>query len=451
MSDTGAIQMELDKLLGSSCDCECGKRHDIPIQAMLYNDDAIRQVPDVLAQHVKGRKAAIVADRRTWAIAGEQVRDAMTAAGWDCRHIIITDGRLHGPSCDDATVALLKSDIASLPFRPDIAIAAGSGTVNDLTKWASFELGLPYAVVATAASMNGYSAANVAPMVQGVKVLVRAAAPVAVFAVPGIIEAAPFEMTASGFGDAIAKCMSGADWLMNNYLFGEHYCPMCSRIVESLEGFYLERPQDVRERKPAAIEGLFKGLFWSGVAMTMIGTSAPASGGEHLLSHTLDMMAGRDGQRHDLHGRQVGVGTIFSAALYERLMNTETLHPVKLQSDIDAAFWRTPSLVSAVSQQWQAKQGDLGKIGNLLRDKARWNELKTRFQPVIRSPQEVKGWLTRAGAACTLADIGCAPERLRQALLHMHEIRKRCTVVDLAWVAGIMPDIADGIVGQWLE
>jgi glycerol-1-phosphate dehydrogenase [NAD(P)+] len=207
----------------------------------------------------------------------------------------------------------------------------------------------------------------------------------------------------------------------------------------------------VKERKPAAIEGLFKGLFWSGVAMTMIGTSAPASGGEHLLSHTLDMMAGRDGQGHDLHGRQVGVGTIFSAALYERLMAMDTVSPAMLQGDIDAGFWRLPPLVSAVREQWQAKQGDLGNMGNLLSDRGRWSELKSRFQPVIRSPRQVKSWLGRAGAACTTTDIGCSRQRLRQALLHMHEIRRRCTVVDLASVAGLMPGIVDEIIGQSLE
>ena len=48
--------------------------------------------------------------------------------------------------------------------------------------------------------------------------------------------------------------------------------------------------------------------------MTMAETSAPASGGEHLISHSLDMMSSIDGQPHDLHGRQVGIGTILAAA-----------------------------------------------------------------------------------------------------------------------------------------
>jgi glycerol-1-phosphate dehydrogenase [NAD(P)+] len=287
-------------------------------------------------------------------------------------------------------------------------------------------------------------------MINGVKVLVRAAAPLAVFAEPRVIEDAPFEMTASGFGDAIAKCMSGADWLMNNRLFGEHFCPFCNRIVESLEGFYLERPEDVKEREPAAIEALFKGLFWSGAAMTMIGSSAPASGGEHLLSHTLDMMATRDSTSHDLHGRQVGIGTVFSAALYERLLSKEDIKAVPPAVDIDSNFWHPSTLRDAVREQWGEKRGSLEKIGNLLHDASRWQGLRAELASIVRPPQEVRSWLTKAGAACTISDIECSRQRLTDALLHMHEIRKRCTVVDMAWAAGIMPGAMDEIIDRWM-
>jgi glycerol dehydrogenase-like iron-containing ADH family enzyme len=76
--------------------------------------------------------------------------------------------------------------------------------------------------------------------------------------------------------------------------------------------------------------------------------------------------------------------------------------------------------------------------------------LKTRLSPVIRPADQVRNWLARAGAACTASDIACSPQRLREALLHMHEIRKRCTVVDLAWVTGLMPGTVDEIIDQWL-
>ena len=49
-----------------------------------------------------------------------------------------------------------------------------------------------------------------------------------------------------------------------------------------------------------------------------------------------------------------------------------------------------------------------------------------------------------------MADIGCTRERIRSAILHMHEIRKRFTIVDLAWLTGVLPDQADDLIDQWL-
>ena len=135
--------------------------------------------------------------------------------------------------------------------------------------------------------MNGYSAANVAAGIEGVKVVVRAKAPFAVIAEPSIIENAPDEMATAGFADTSAKYQSTADWVMNKFLFDEYYCDYCARILKSLEGFYLTNPEDIKNKKPAAIKGLFDALFWTGIAMTLVGTSAPASGAEHLLSHGL--------------------------------------------------------------------------------------------------------------------------------------------------------------------
>jgi glycerol-1-phosphate dehydrogenase [NAD(P)+] len=55
-----------------------------------------------------------------------------------------------------------------------------------------------------------------------------------------------------------------------------------------------------------------KALVSSGVAMSIAGSSRPASGAEHLFSHQLDRIApGRA-----LHGHQVGVGTVLAEYLH---------------------------------------------------------------------------------------------------------------------------------------
>ena len=79
-----------------------------------------------------------------------------------------------------------------------------------------------------------------------------------------------------------------------------------------------------------------------------------------------------------------------------------------------------------------------------------WRAFLAACRRQVRSPDQIKNCLRMAGAAHTFADIGCSRQRLLAALLHMHEIRKRPTVIDLAWILGILPGAADEIVDRWL-
>ena len=318
--------MELSRLLGTSFACDCGRVHSVPVRRFLYERDAVESLPEIMQQcGGHAHSAIVIADVRTWEVCGRRVQDVLTKAGANAVRVIVPDGRSGGPVCDDVTVGPLVEQLRGL--HPDVVVAVGSGVINDLAKWASFQLGIPYLVVATAASMNGYSSANVAPTVAGVKLLFEARPPVAVVAEPAIIEQAPAEMTAAGFGDTIAKHQSNADWVTNRLLFDEYYCKFCASIVTDIEPLYLDRPEDIRDGKPQAIQGLFEALFCTGMAMTLVGTSAPASGGEHLFSHTLDMIAACRGERHDLHGRQVGLGTVLSAALFQKVLAMDSPAP----------------------------------------------------------------------------------------------------------------------------
>ena len=436
--------MNLEKLLDSTFNCECGRSHNVPIRELIYAEDALEQLPGVLSNLVDGRRVVLVADRRTEEIAGLRARQILEEARWSVHQIIVPDDGRGGPVCDDTTHIWLNDRMPSA----DIALAVGTGVVNDLTKWTAFDKDVPYAVFATAATMNGFTAANVAPIINGVKILIRAQAPSAVFAIPSIIVDAPFELTTAGLGDAVAKPISTADWIFNHLFCGESFCRYCSEIINSLEPYYLDRPGDIIDRKPDAIKALFNALLYSGIAMTIIGTSAPASGGEHLLSHTLDMMSSVDGALHDLHGRQVGLGTIFASALYERIFKIDkpVCHPYS--DNIDSKFWGP--LAGNVRREYKQKIPMLKIICEKLDDGKTWYPFLTNAQKLARPPAQIKSCLRTAGAAHTFAGIGCSRERLLTAALHMHQIRKRPTIIDLAWILGIMPSAAGEIIDRWL-
>lgn len=423
----------------------------MPVRELVYARNVVELLPEIVRRcmgEAPVRRIVVVADGRTWEVCGGRTQERLRRGAFDASRIIVPDRSGRGPVCDDVTCRVLVEELR--PIQPDLVVAVGSGVINDLCKWASFELGRPYLAVATAASMNGYSAANVAPTIAGVKMLVEARAPVAVVAEPAVIEQAPREMTTAGFGDTIAKHQSNSDWIANRLLLDEYHCEFCAGIAASLEPLYLDHPERIRQGESEAIQGLFEALFWTGMAMTLVGTSAPASGGEHLLSHTLDMMAQVRGEDHDLHGRQVGVGTLLSAALYERILAIEdpVLHDVPTRVDSD--FWVLPSVAAAIREQYEAKRRHLELARRKIGHPGTWDRFRMAVAAEAKSPATIRDWLTRAGGAISIADIGCSRERIRSAILHMHEIRKRFTIIDLAWLLGILPGAADDLIDQWL-
>jgi len=383
-------------------------------------------------------------DARTREVAGREAAEILRRGGWQVDERIVADPHPGAsPVCDDVTMAALDAEIG----EADLFVAVGSGVLNDLAKWLAFDRDVPYVVFATAASMTGYTSANVAPAVAGVKTLVRAAPPAAVLSSLPVLCGAPYELTASGFGDAVAKIVSSADWRLNAILFGDFYCPQAVALVTDVEPLYLDRPEAVRSRDRAAVAALFEALNLTGVSMTMAGTSSPASGGEHLVSHALDMMSSLDGRAHDLHGRQVGVGTVLAAAVYERVLTLDSPDFAVPSGGVDRAFWGR--LADEVAGHYAEKRPRMESAVEQLSRGGAWDRLRAELASMVRSPGAVRDCLTRAGAAVTAADIGCDRARLLAALDHAHEMRSRFTVLDLARLVGVMPSAAGAIVDAW--
>jgi glycerol-1-phosphate dehydrogenase [NAD(P)+] len=264
---------------------------------------------------------------------------------------------------------------------------------------------------------------------------------------PRVLAAAPREMTASGLGDVLAKSVSSADWYCNHRLFGDYFCPRAAGLIEQIEPLYLARPADLPAGKPEAIEPLFWALLLTGVAMTMAGTSAPASGGEHLISHWLDMTAMRDGASHDLHGRQVGVGTILTSELYRRVLACDSPKLAPPAQTIDTADWGHAS--PAIQAEYARKLPRLLEAREKLAAGNAWDDLRQSLQPMVRKPEIIRDCLAAAKAAHKAEHIGCDRPRLLAALLRAHEIRSRFTILDLAYLAGVLPGQAQEIVEGW--
>ena len=422
-----------------------GRITSIQPRVALCEEDVLRHLPGLAAAEAGGAPVAVVHDARTKAAAGHAVLACLRAAGINAREVLVHDPAPgHSPACDESTM----QPVASRCEGAGLLLAVGSGVINDLAKWAAFTLGKPCACVATAASMNGYTSANVAATVRGVKTLVHAAAPRFVLADPAVLAAAPWRLTASGLGDIIAKSVSSADWWLNYRLFGDEFIPECVDLIADIEPLYLDHPEELRAGDRGALVALFDGLLLTGVAMTMAGSSTPASGGEHLVSHALDMMESLDGEAHDLHGRQVGVGTILASALYERVLALDGYSPVLPPDGIDDAFWG--ALAPEVRAQHDQKRGRMAEFHRLaIESPGEPRAILKECARFLRPAAAIKDCLARAGAAHRAEDLGMARERVLAALLHGREMRARFTILDVAWILGVMPAAGEGLVAEW--
>jgi glycerol-1-phosphate dehydrogenase [NAD(P)+] len=411
----------------------------------LYGPNAAVQLAERFRTHTQMSSVLVFFDRRTRLVAGEACLRALNDAGWTVLEQLIPDGADGSPpACDDTTMIRLRSQLPTA----DAYLAVGSGVINDLVKWLAAEAHKPYAVFATAASMNGYAAANVAPTINGLKSLFRARAPVVIAADPGVIASAPSRLTTAGLGDVLAKPVSTSDWVMNHQLFAEAYSEEIAAIITHVEPTYLDHPDGIQAKDPAAFQGLMEALVLSGCAMTLQGSSLPASGGEHLISHTLDMKAHIEAHSHDLHGRQVGVATIFAAALYEKLLKLEKPDFDKDALRFDAAYWGF--MADRIREQHDLAVTRMGSAIETLRRPGAWDELKSNLKPRLRSPSVIKRCLASSGGAHRLEDIGCAREDFFQAVCNAASIRERFTSVSLGFAAGVLPSAIEEIVDEWL-
>lgn len=432
-----------ESVFGRTIDCACGKTHHILPRDVIYGEDAALKIPEIAAGITAGRRVAVLFDARTRRAAGDEIVGHLSAAGWIVSDVLVPDpGQNASPVCDDVTKDRLNGEIP----QQDLFLPVGSGVLSDLGKWLAFDRGLPFVTFATAASMNGYASANVAPTVGGVKTLVRARPPEAVFSAPSVLRDAPWELTAAGLGDIIAKSVSAADWYLNHYLFGDYYCERSVGLIADVEPLYLNHPRALRDGAPESLEALYRGLLLTGVSMTMAESSAPSSGGEHMVSHTLDMMSSVDNVPHDLHGRQVGVGTILASELYRRVLAVESPSFSVPRIHIDKAFWGR--LTENVAHQYAQKVDRLQQATNVLSEGGVWDGLRAGIAHLLRSPDVIRNCLRAADAAYRAEDIGCSGERLITAFLHAHEIRSRFTILDLAYLCGILPDAAKEIVEE---
>ncbi len=328
------------------------------------------------------------------------------------------DGSVHA---DERTVAVARQAAADARC----VIAAGSGTICDIAK-AAAPSGVPLIVVQTATSVNGYADPFSVLLKAGVKRTTPTRWPDALIADTDVLKDAPRRLNLAGVGDMAAMFTSTADWYLAALMRadGPAYAGQVAGLVRPYGESMLAAGASLA-RDPDQLAGLARLLTLSGIAMGVTGSTAPASGMEHAVSHLLEMAdtasgepwqgprpaAGPEGP--NLHGEQVGVASVVAAATWahvrDRIAGGALGRPAQLP-DPDATADRITAAFAALDPSgamaaecladYAVKIKLLAAAGDplaALRDA--WTDCDAAVGRILTGPRELAAGLARGRTA----------------------------------------------------
>lgn len=339
----------------------------------------------------------------------------------------------------------------------EILIGAGSGVICDLTKLIADAVNRPFIIYATANSMNAYTSISGIITENKFKISKFFKVSDSVVMDTDTLAQAPIEMTRAGMGDLAARSICNADFRLTHLLKGTWFCPLPYQITARFEQNYFSVAQEIGQSHPQAIEILSQANLVSGYSMTMVeGETSPSSGAEHVLSHFWDLQHELYGATKNLHGAQVGIGTLINLTMYDFLRKQnprqfnisslvksrktlEDLHKENLTKFGSSGEY----LNQVVSEKYLSNDALENHLNGFLSNWDRiWQDLDTYICP----PNTVKQAFKLAHVPDKITQIQRSKDEVIEALLYSNRYRTRYTILDLFWELGLFPDACEDIL-----
>lgn len=301
--------MKISELLNRDIRCICGRTHRCDMKNVIIGEHALADLPDLLSDK-KG--ILLVADKNTYAVCGENVRAVLKEK---IRAVCIFKEGGHLVPNENA----VKTVRENMDEETDFILGIGSGVINDICKYVSYNAGIRSGIVATAPSMDGYASSGAAMIFNGMKVTFTTHAPELFLGDTEVLSTAPTEMIASGYADIIGKYSALCDWKLAALIENEPFCPYIYDIVKAGTDEVRSLAARLMQKDRAAIGRLTEILVLIGICLTLNGSTRPGSGSEHHLSHYFEITGLLYKQPYFLHGIDVGYATVVTAAMREKI------------------------------------------------------------------------------------------------------------------------------------
>ena len=437
--------------------CACGKTHVCALKYLNIGAGIVNEVPKMVVAMGK-KKPFVVCDGNTFAVAGKRVDEILTAAGVDHALYVIP---LEKP--DNVRIAPAEWEVGSvlMHFDPscDMLLAVGSGVINDICKVVAHATGRPSAVVGTAPSMDGYASNSSSMEMNHVKVSLYNHGPEGILLDSEIMAQAPMRMLQAGLGDMVAKYIALCEWRISHLVTGEYYCEDVAELMRAALRKLMAAADRIASRDPDAIASIGEGLVLAGIGMAYAEISRPASGLEHYFSHMWEMMALERGVPYDLHGIQVGVGTILAMKIYRKLLADGT-RPDRAKAEARMAAFDSGDWEAQVRRIFGKTAGEIlaiearthkndparhaRRLDNII---AHWDAILDIIHEELPDYDYLYRTMAQTGMPMTPADLGIPTGDVVDAFLGARDIRDKYLSCSLLWDMGLTEEYARFLEG----
>jgi glycerol-1-phosphate dehydrogenase [NAD(P)+] len=332
--------------------------------------------------------------------------------------------------------------------REQTYLAVGSGTITDIVRFASFLTRNPFISLPTAPSVDGYTSSGAALAIGRTKRTLRAHPPVAIFADLDTLAAAPGPMIAAGFGDLLGKFTSLADWRLGHLIWGERFSDSITQRARKALDDGLAHADQIASASVPGIRCLMEALVESGLCIADFGSSEPASGSEHHLSHYWEMKLLRENRPALLHGAKVGVASILVSGIYQMLRSltrdqvATRLSAAKrpdretiIQCICDGYGMSADMIIADHSAFLDRYIDEFDGLSRRIVD--HWTDIQ-EIAATVPPPQELADRLRLLDGPVTPPNLGITEQDASLAFTYAHYLRNRFTVLKLGYLLGIV-------------